>query len=152
MTKKVTFMSFFMMAFLMSACSERFTGYYPKYEDAVKDGAVKRGWIPEILPATATEIYEQHDLDTNNVWIRFALPSSDRDRLATGLKRLTDNEIRKIITQPPLATWWFKGLIQQTPTNDSLNANIYAMKCHEDKTGYLAFDVTGPKVYYWCTN
>jgi hypothetical protein len=153
MKRKARLISFCMMAFLLSACSERFTEYYPKYEDAKKDGAVKRGWIPEIVPTTATEIHEQHDLDTNDVWIRFTVPSSDRDRLTTGLKRLSDDEVLKVrVRNPSKADWWFEGLIQQSPANDNaLNAEIYVVKCHEDKSGYIAFDRTSQKVYYWCT-
>ncbi len=53
MKSKARLISFCMMALFLSGCSERLTEYYPKYEDAVKDGAVKRGWIPEIAPTTA---------------------------------------------------------------------------------------------------
>ena len=141
------------IALLLSACSERFTEYYPKYEDAVKHGAIKRGWIPEIVPTTATEIHEQHDLATNNVWIRFTIPSSDKNRLTTGLKKLSDAEIQKVkVQRPSKADWWFEGLIQQSPANDNaLNAEIFIVKCHEGESGYIAFDRTSQKVYYWCT-
>jgi len=53
-----------MIVLFLSACSERFTAYYPKYEDALKAGAVKCGWIPEIIPKMAIDIHEQHDIDT----------------------------------------------------------------------------------------
>jgi hypothetical protein len=142
-----------LIAILLSGCSERFTEYYPKYEDAVQDGAVKRGWIPEIVPTTATEIHEQHDLDSNDVWIRFTVPRLDRDRLTSGLKKLSDDEILKLkVRHPARADWWFEGLIQQSPANDNaLNAEIYTLKCHDDRAGYVAFDRTGPRIYYWCT-
>lgn len=140
-----------MIVLLLSACSERSTAYYPKYEDAVKDRAVERGWIPEIVPKSATEIHEEHDLDTNEVWIRFSTSGSDRNRIRTGLKRLSDDEVLKIkLRYPSKANWWFEDLVQQSPSNDNaLNAEIYAVKCVGD--GYLAFDRTSQFVYYWCT-
>ena len=143
-----------MMAIVLAACSERFTEYYPKYEDAEKDGAFKRGWIPEIVPKTAIEIHEQHDLDTNEVWIRFTFPSSRRDQLTSGLKRLANDEIVKVrVRQPSNVDWWFEGLIQQAPANDNaLNADIYTVKCHENRAAYLALDRTSQQVYYWCTS
>jgi len=142
------------MAIAFTACSERFTEYYPKYEDAAKDGAVKRGWIPEIVPKTAIEIHEQHDLDTNDVWIRFTFPSSRRDQLTSGLKRLSNDEVEKVrVRRPSNVDWWFEGLIQQAPANDNaLNAEIYVVKCHEDRAGYLALDRTSQRVYFWCTD
>ena len=153
MKTKARLISFCIMALFLFGCSERPTEYYPKYEDAVKDGAVNRGWIPEIVPTTATEIHEQHDLDTNEVWIRFTLPRSSREQVTTGLKRLSHDEILEVrVRNPSSGDWWFEGLIQQHPANDNaLNAEIYAVKCYEDKSGYIAFDRTSEKVYYWCT-
>ena len=149
MNRTSKFLLLCLIVFLLTACSERATKFYPKYEDAANDGAVKRGWIPEIVPKTATEIHEQHDLDTNEVWIRFNIPSLDRSRLTAGLKKLTDEEISKVKLKAPKANWWFEGLIQQSPANDNaLNAEIYAVKCNGD--GYLAFDRTSQRVYYWC--
>jgi hypothetical protein len=49
---------------------ERVDAFYPTYEAAKRDGPVSRGWIPSFVPPSATEIYEEHDLDTNQVWIR----------------------------------------------------------------------------------
>lgn len=80
MKRTSIFLLFCMMAFQLVACSERATKFYPKYEDAANDGAVKRGWIPEIVPKTATEIHEHHNLDTNEVWIRFNVPSLESKR------------------------------------------------------------------------
>lgn len=141
-----------LIVILVFGCSERFTEYYPRYEDAMQDGAVKRGWIPGIVPITASEIHEQHDLDGNDVWIRFEAPRLDRNRLARGLKKLSDDEILKLKLRYPMrAEWWFEGLIQQSPANDNaLNAEIYTVKCHDDRPSYVALDQTSPRVYYWC--
>lgn len=139
------------ITFQLIACSERATKYYPKYEDAASDSAVKRGWIPEIVPKTATEIHEQHDLDTNDVWLRFNVPSLGKGKLSAGLKGLTDEEISKIkLKNPSKADWWFEGLIQQSPSNDNaLNAEVFRVNCNGD--GYLAIDRSTQRVYYWCT-
>jgi hypothetical protein len=153
MKRTSRFLLFWMIVLQLFACSDRATKYYPKYEDAAKDGAVKRGWIPEIVPKTAIEIHEQHDLDTNDVWIRFTFPSSRSDQLTSGLKRLSNDEVKKIrVRRPSNVEWWFEGLIQQAPANDNaLNAEIYTVKCYEDRAGYLALDRTGKRVYFWCT-
>jgi hypothetical protein len=154
MKKTVKSISICLFVFLISSCSERLTAYYPKYEDAVKEGAVKRGWIPGWVPTTATEIHEQHDLDTNNVWVKFTAPVSEKTRITAGLKKLSDTEILKVTTPHPSRTdWWFEGLVQQSPANDNaLNAEIYVVKCSENRVGHIALERTTDKVYYWCAN
>ncbi len=52
---------------------ERPTARYPTWQEAVKDGATTRGWIPSFLPHSSTNISERHDLDSNvSVWARTA--------------------------------------------------------------------------------
>jgi hypothetical protein len=142
-----------MLVIALSACSERFTEYYPTYEAAAKKGAIQRGWIPETVPKTATEIYEQHDLDNNEVWLRFSLPAVEKDKIGTGFKKLKHDEILKIkLRYPSKVNWWFEGLIQQSPANDNaLNAEIYILKREGGKTAYLAVDRVSSRIYYWNT-
>lgn len=45
--------------------------HYPTLALAIADGAVAQGWVPDLLPADATDIWETHDLDTEEVWLRF---------------------------------------------------------------------------------
>jgi hypothetical protein len=119
----------------------------------VRHGAVERGWIPEAIPPTATEIQEQHDPDTNATWVRFTLLSSDRDHLTTGLESLSFDKVLQLkIRRPSAADWWFENLVQQAPANDNaLNAHIYRVPCGEGRQGYFALDRSSPAVFYWCT-
>ncbi len=51
-----------------------------KYEDieVVKENkAIQKGWVPAILPHTAYEITETHDLDTNTVFGNFKYKEQD---------------------------------------------------------------------------
>lgn len=139
-----------LIAFL-SGCSERFTEYYPTYDTAAKKGAIQRGWIPETVPKTAIEIYEQHDLDNNEIWLRFSVPAVEKDKITTGLKKLTHDEILKIkLRNPSKVNWWFEGLIQQSPANDNaLNAEIYVVIRESGKTAYVAVDRVSSQIYYW---
>ena len=47
------------------SCNES-KNYYATSSDAVKDGAIARGWLPEVLRTNVTEIHESHDLDSNH--------------------------------------------------------------------------------------
>jgi hypothetical protein len=142
-----------LMLATLSACSNVYNAEYPTYAAAVQAGAVKSGWVPEMVPKTAIDLREQHDIDSNDVWLRFTLPSADKGQIFNNLKKLSDADIMKIkIRYPRKSDWWFEGLIQQSPANDNaLNSDIYTFKCHNEKNGYIAFERNSLKVYYWCT-
>jgi hypothetical protein len=57
----------------LGACrtDEQMESHYSNMQEAAADGAIERGWIPAWLPGSATDIREVHDVDTNEVWIRF---------------------------------------------------------------------------------
>jgi hypothetical protein len=49
----------------LAGCHETPHAYYANASDAVKDGAIARGWLPSVLDSNVTEISESHDLDSN---------------------------------------------------------------------------------------
>jgi hypothetical protein len=60
-------------AFLAAGCSETFEKHYADRREAEKDGAVVRGWLPDWLPSSATDIREIHNLDTNKSAFSFSI-------------------------------------------------------------------------------
>lgn len=131
---------------------DRVSAYYPSYASAERNGAISRGWIPEFIPPSATEIHEEHDLDTNQVWIRFRVPGTDVHRMVQAMRRLPDDEVLSLKYISPQEGWWFEALVQQTPANDNaLNAEIYTSNCLDDKgRAFIAVDRVQPLVFYWC--
>ncbi len=59
---------------LTGGCSDEYESRYSNTAEAVRDGAIARGWIPDILPADALDIREMHDIDTNKTWCCFTTP------------------------------------------------------------------------------
>jgi hypothetical protein len=58
-----------------AGCSrfERPEASYASYSEAEGAGALGPGsWIPEFLPVSAIDIREQHNIDTNERWLRFS--------------------------------------------------------------------------------
>lgn len=49
----------------MYGCSDIVTSEYPTYQNAEEDGLFQRGWLPEIIPRSATEIVVNNNLDLN---------------------------------------------------------------------------------------
>ena len=58
--------------------------HFDNYTEAQASGIMDRGWVPHYIPRSATDIHEQHDLDTN--WVKmtfnYALDDVDNLRLA----------------------------------------------------------------------
>ena len=141
-----------LIAFDRFRCAEHMYSYYPVYADAVADGALNRGWVPSIIPASATEIHEEHDLDTNQVWIRFRMPPIDRAGLTSGMRQLSNQEVQALrVRQACTGDWWFEGLIEQQPANDAaLNAEIYVGTLSSlGWPHFVAIQRAGSLVYYW---
>lgn len=133
---------------------ERPVAEYATLEDAGRDGAIARGWIPPGLPASAHSLWEQHDLDTNRGFLRFELPERDRTELADALRlrELSHDEIGRLrVPLPWNRERWFEGLTQQAPANDAaLNAFIYRSQ-RADYPAFVAIERRSEVVYVWTT-
>jgi hypothetical protein len=74
------------------------TNYYTdvqinKYKDiqVVKENQViQKGWIPAILPDSAYEIVETHDIDTNELFGSFKYKQNDEEKLMEDLTIVQD--------------------------------------------------------------
>ncbi len=65
-TQRKIFWGSLVCAFLnLSGCSEDIESFYHDKAAVLEDRAIEYGWIPDILPDSATQISETHDLDTN---------------------------------------------------------------------------------------
>ena len=64
-----------------------------KYQDiqtAKEQQAVEKGWVPAILPPSAYEIEETHDLDKNTLFGRFKYKEKDEEKFMHALTPLHD--------------------------------------------------------------
>lgn len=128
------------------------TNFYTDIESVISDGAIKRGWIPKDIPLSAKNIHEQHNLDTNLVFIRFEINQKEWEQITKKLQKLTPSEIENIDnTYPYDVDWWFECLIEKCPSNDG---GLYSEIFHgifEQRHGkaYLAKDKFKDIVYFW---
>ncbi|MBB5877286.1 hypothetical protein [Xanthomonas sp. 3498] len=79
------FIVFFMLAFFISGCAGNSSKFYATYGEAVADDAIAKGWIPDFLPQSATDIYERHSVDAGGVAVVFSAPS---DNFLKGFSKL----------------------------------------------------------------
>lgn len=108
---------------------------YQNYEEVVADGAIQRGWIPDYLPVSAVNIYEKHDLDTNETIVKFWISTNEIKSLIRNCQKVDTFSTPKILT----AKWWSNELISSAETH---------FYCNEDKA-YMVVD--NKTVYYWRT-
>jgi hypothetical protein len=142
---------------ILFGCNERPTAYYPTWQEAMKEGAVTRGWIPSFLPKSSTNISETHDLDTNAGAFCFSAPSADLDLLVSQLKLVPASRFSTI--GPWIdgsTTWWPSalrkkrfselvekegfGIYEKPETNDQISSG---------RIWYFAINVSKDIAYGW---
>ena len=86
---------------------ETITTHYLNWAGVKQDEAVERGWIPAFLPTSSTNIFEQHNIDSNCGVIAFSATPSDLISLAASLEEVPANRFQEI--GPCLMSkesWW----------------------------------------------
>lgn len=76
------------------ACNEQMEETYTTYADAQDAGAIERGWIPAFVPASARDITDSHDLDTNRQTLQFTIPPSHVGPMVAGLPSVSAEDHR----------------------------------------------------------
>ncbi|NOH31860.1 hypothetical protein [Vibrio chagasii] len=71
---------------LLSGCSDVVSDKYATYELAQQAHLFDRGWLPDIVPSSATQIQVNNDLDTNTSEGRFRI---DEPQLTEFIAKLT---------------------------------------------------------------
>jgi hypothetical protein len=127
---------FLISAFFFVGCNETFDRHYESINDATRDGAIQRGWIPAILLPDAKDIRETHDLDSNRGSGSFALNDS--------LVRRLKSECASSQALPPTthaAHWW------RSPTsNGKQAAGEQTFQCGGS---FVAADPSNRIGYFW---
>ena len=69
------------------------TNNYPNREAVAKDNAISHGWIPSILPNSAYDIKEKHNIDTNQFYGSFRYLEKDEKEFLSHLKKYKNNYV-----------------------------------------------------------
>ena len=59
---------------------------YDSLETVQTKKVIEKGWIPKILPASAYDIVETHDVDSHKVFGEFSYKESDEEEFLSKLK------------------------------------------------------------------
>ena len=111
---------------------------YPTMADAVADGAVTRGWVPDWVPSNALDLLEVHDLDSNESALSFSIPASTKLALPSQCRPVQAGD-----TLPDQfgRTWW--------PAQDELEQSYAFYSCSGE---FVGLHNSGHRVLHWRTN
>ena len=64
---------------------------YDNLQQVKREKAIEKGWVPALLPPSAYDIEETHDIDTNQLFGRFYYKEADEKRVLAHLASLPEN-------------------------------------------------------------
>lgn len=115
---------------------------YSNLAEAVRSNAVAKGWIPELLPKSATNIIEWHNVEIDRLRVEFSFDAkADGQWIEALFKRVTDSraEILK------------RGLLQSRGATIRSREKLWFYELSEPKTeyGYLVVNYDQGRAQYW---
>lgn len=95
------------MFVLLVGCQDSSTNRYASRSQVGAQDAFDRGWIPEFVPANASNIIEAHDIDSNHVRVEFSIPSDEKDLLVDGANfvLLPEDAVSKVTASIDIPRW-----------------------------------------------
>jgi hypothetical protein len=111
----------------------------------VRDGAITRGWIPEWIPASATNVREVHDLDTNRSQLAFAYTEFDTATLEPGCRFEAQGQIT--FARTALRSWWPPELTAASV--ETKRFSLFACAKDREPHAFLAIDPANRTAYFW---
>lgn len=122
----------------VSACSDRQQAMFVDLKQARAAGFVVKGWIPNDLPESATELRELHDVDTNEVWGTFRLPTTAGGAIRLALADAS--RINALSIRSPNVDWW--------PRELTGNLNARSLQEH----GFELYSTPAPNAFWVAVN
>jgi len=139
----------FSVLFLLATCCasiETKSNVYATVDEARAEGAIERGWVPEGLPASATDLREAHR-GTETQWGVFVFPPAD----GAAVRALVGTEI----TGPPprcdppgRLEWWPRILRSPLNLEQLRSTGLRLYPSRDDRLTYAVNWQQG-RAFYW---
>ncbi|ASM98627.1 hypothetical protein [Vibrio vulnificus] len=86
---------FFLLLLVLTGCSDIVQSHYDNYQQAQADQLFERGWLPDVLPVSTTQIEVANDLDNNTSQGSFLIAEKEMGQFLSQLQPLeTANQYR----------------------------------------------------------
>jgi hypothetical protein len=118
--------------------------YYSSRQDVVADDAIGRGWVPPWLPSSAHEINEAHNVDTNEVWMKFKLGPSELNAIEACQNDAATTFANAHGPHSNLRFWWAK------PEGNDWDGYICRWKFHDQaREARMVVSRSRGVAFYW---
>jgi hypothetical protein len=122
---------------LLIACGDVVTKVYPTLADAKRDHLFGRGWLPDILPASANRIRTSNNLDLNDSVGEFYFDAKDADGFLAQLQPFTNPKNPFVDYATRVRRMQAKGYVGYEFTQDG---NQWVFFC-DPKRGHCFYDM-----------
>ncbi|END2486666.1 TPA: hypothetical protein ACGUPI_005141 [Vibrio vulnificus] len=86
---------FLLLLLVLAGCSDIVQSHYDNYQQAQADQLFERGWLPDVLPVSTTQIEVANDLDNNTSQGSFVIAEKEMAQFLSQLQPLeTANQYR----------------------------------------------------------
>ncbi|HFQ5586451.1 TPA: hypothetical protein ACGUM0_004672 [Vibrio vulnificus] len=86
---------FLLLLLVLAGCNDIVQSHYDNYQQAQADQLFERGWLPDVLPVSTTQIEVANDLDNNTSQGSFVIAEKEMAQFLSQLQPLeTANQYR----------------------------------------------------------
>jgi hypothetical protein len=122
------------------------TGVYATVAEARADGAIERGWVPEGVPASATDLRVAHRAEKQH-WGVFVFPAGEDE----AVRALVGAEITGTVPEcdpPGRLEWWPRILRTPMDLSQLQSTGLRLYRGRDDRVTY-AVNWRQGRAFYW---
>lgn len=117
---------------LLASCNlETPESRFNNYDEIVASWMITAWWVPDWLPKSATNIYEKHNIDTNEMFMEFSFSLDDNFY----------NDCKKLSNENVVYSRYSTDMLKD-------NNSILFFNCSNDNDVF-GVDFESSKAYYW---
>ena len=136
-----------MLPIVFAGCGLDMTdeNHYSNLEEVKADGAIMRGWIPDCIPASAKDIHEWHNLDSNECFGSFSFEKEEYAEFTEEIVKLAPVGSGFKIQLDKRMDWPYRFPRKATPSD--LESNGFGLFTCDNI--YLAVNGSAGHAYFW---
>ncbi|CUS33740.1 hypothetical protein COMA1_11317 [Candidatus Nitrospira nitrosa] len=101
--------------------TEQQESHFETYQTLQASELITKGWVPDIIPRSAYDIYEEHRVDQDRVHVRFRFLAGDTASIEKGCKKQEGNSAKIAIYQCPHGNGVVSVRLQQDGTGEMVS-------------------------------
>lgn len=141
--KIISLSSMILVLAVLTACDSGLrSSHYKTLEEAKKSGAIDKGWLPDFLPPSATDIQEIHHIELDRIRVEFSFAKDDINFLKP-FSEADGSQAKSFLRELHLNGW--------SKLDKKSNLRVF-LRNDAGVLGCLAVDFALNRVQYWETS